>query len=371
MALKRTGKTRTRGGEKQHLYAARFYVNGKDTRRHIWATSKAEAERMVDTIKGQIGNLTWAEGLRLWLEAHTATERHEKALQSAVDRIGPGSKIEATSLQRFASFLSDAAKTHGGGAAAHHRTDLLALSRWCRRNGYIDAIPFEHVPTVQYKKQERAAIPLEHLPRYFEIMTPAVRPILLFVAFTGARSGAACRLQHADISSGQVITHEKGGVTQVYEYDEVLQAIVRMAGTTSGHVFLTARGTPWNADKLCKRWRALWSKHLDGELPYRRIHELRHTFGTLAAELGFSSRLIQAAMGHRSEVSARSYTHLTAAAGQQVRDKTSILFLSHLEHLFGQNPPKPTRADQTPPQAPITCPHCGKSFDTNEKGANP
>lgn len=66
-------------------------------------------------------------------------------------------------------------------------------------------------------------------------------------------------------------------------------------------------------------WRD-WESGKRAGLEVKKIHEIRHTLGTLASR-NFNPRMVQAAMHHLDEKSARSYFHPDEEMAAEVRQK--------------------------------------------------
>ena len=105
------------------------------------------------------------------------------------------------------------------------------------------------------------------------------------------------------------------------ETRETLRALVSKA-QASGHSYLftnpatgmpyTSLKTAWNT--ACKR----------GGITNLWIHDLRHTFGTRAAEAGAPLRAIQDVMGHSSITMTERYAHATHEGKRRVVEAAGL-----------------------------------------------
>jgi len=69
---------------------------------------------------------------------------------------------------------------------------------------------------------------------------------------------------------------------------------------------------------LYKEWGKARKSH---GLDYLRLHDLRHTAGTLAATTGASTREIMSRLGHSSPQAALRYQHATAQRDREIADR--------------------------------------------------
>jgi len=80
------------------------------------------------------------------------------------------------------------------------------------------------------------------------------------------------------------------------------------AWTATGHVFTREDGEPWHPDKVSEFFRATL-KRVD--VPRIRVHDLRHTWATLALRAGVHPKVVQERLGHANiRITLDTYSHV-------------------------------------------------------------
>lgn len=132
--------------------------------------------------------------------------------------------------------------------------------------------------------------------------------LLLFTAYTGARSAGVCGLLRGDVElvARRVTLREKGGKERRVALlgqsaDAVARALERHI--LLDRVFLTSRRRPLERGTLGEAWRGVRG---DFDGPF---HSLRHFAGTWLAEHGVAPRDIAIQLGHTDKYG-RPYTSL-------------------------------------------------------------
>ena len=156
---------------------------------------------------------------------------------------------------------------------------------------------------------EPSAIPLHLLGQYIKAFDRDdsykwLRPITLFVCFTGCHQLDAANLLEADIHAGEARLHVKSGrdVAEVaYILDDMLKAIIKEArdlkskyGLKSSHVFTDSLGNGWTSGQLAQGIDRVWAW-----LPHVTLDDMKHTFATEAASF-FGADMLKAALAHES-----------------------------------------------------------------------
>jgi integrase len=140
---------------------------------------------------------------------------------------------------------------------------------------------------------------------------------------TGMRAGELCGLRICDVDPFKKLVHVRQAVwrgkVQTPKTEnairnipipvEIVDAIrAHIAGRTSGFVFTTKNGTPWNADLVLKRHLRKKLGVVDGHL-----HMFRHTFATRQLHAGVSVSVVSKLLGHGSiSTTLNIYAHVLA-----------------------------------------------------------
>lgn len=292
---------------------------GKRIHRIVWARTRGEAALEEDAARtGTVATgITWSAGLRLWSQAKAPTPEHldnqKRNVDGLIAMVGD-IPIEATTAEQFGRWVDSRAK-HSNRSGNHARA-IRSIATWLRSRDMIAQVPFEHVrgcPTRPQRPRRQVDNPAPYLAAL-----ASSRPIVEFILLTGVRSSEACNLTAGDISDGVARFRQKGGSFREVPLDEGLLKTVR----PGGFCFTNSRGAKWNKWSLLHACKARWKRA--GLAPIT-IHELRHTFATLAARSGFNAQQLREAMGWTTAKMADRYVHLgredARAVGDAVRSE--------------------------------------------------
>lgn len=323
-SIKRIGKDKE--GRTVWDVVYRRTAGGKQIHRRIHAAAKIDVERQIalDSGRGDI-SLKWSEGLAVYVAAKHSEKRNpvgighaERAVSVFIQTIGDIA-IENTTpevMQRFMQHVANgttvrdvndkAYVTAGPGVANHHRKELITIARYLLRYaGKISTIPFDNVPELPVRITRRSPIPEPDVPRYLDALQPHVRRPVLLVLFYGLRSTAICNLTPASVRPGYLVAVDKGNVERRIPIDSMLDEIIRDAvahretfPAPANRLFVNKAGRAWNRMTFLHAAQRQWKA---AGLEKKRIHEVRHTLGTLAGK-NFSPGMVQAAMGHQSRM---------------------------------------------------------------------
>ena len=107
-----------------------------------------------------------------------------------------------------------------------------------------------------------------------------------------------------DIDSGTVEVLRKQSEQQLADADEWGDA-----WQATGHVFTREDGSPWHPDRVRKLFEEA-VKAID--VPRIRMHDLRHTWATLALRAGVHPKIVQERLGHANiGITLDTYSHVT------------------------------------------------------------
>jgi integrase len=364
-------------------YRLHYWVRGRSRSLNRWFPSDLEAWRFVLEDRGEAAEaraaLTWQACLDVWRKAKTRTEDHVLRVERSVALMSerhpaPPGKLSSEALSAFLASQSP-------GAARKHLRNLKAVVRAVEGTGVRVAAPWERLRAPAYKTSRRQAVRPEDLPRLLAALPEDLRLLATWVALTGCRQGAACRILASDVQDGRVVLREKADAAPDYVLDADLQAVVdeamafrRRVKTRSDRLFVTAQGRAWNPMAVSHRVHDHWPAGLT-------MHGLRHMWGTGIAALGLGADLVQAALGHRSRASSIPYVHVAedsktrATAQQALRAPLAAILRSRI--VAGNHPTQGQTDGQGPTQAdkntrPKTvCPHCGNPCNPEDLQPNP
>ena len=218
--------------------------------------------------------------------------------------------------------------------------------------------PCRHVRKYPERKRERY-LTLEEIGRLGRVLDAAERdrsepkPIIAAIRLlilTGARLGEIQTLKWEHVRDGYLALPEsKTGAKRIVlgrEATETLSRIERVSGNP--YVIVGTRpGQHWT--DLQRPWRRIRAK---AELPGLRIHDLRHTFASVAAGSGESLAAIGKLLGHSQVQTTARYAHLAPDPVQATADRVaseinSAMLTASLRHKAANSnePPARTAAD--------------------------
>jgi integrase len=138
---------------------------------------------------------------------------------------------------------------------------------------------------------------------------PYLRAYFRFVLATGCRRGEALGLQWRDVEDNAVTFRavKSGGdhTVPLSAYAaKLLKDLPRLANNP--HVFVSRQ----HGKALTEPSKAWQKIRKAAGLTHLRIHDLRRTFGSWLGDAGFTSKQIGTALGHRSDITSRTYMAL-------------------------------------------------------------
>lgn len=100
----------------------------------------------------------------------------------------------------------------------------------------------------------------------------------------------------------------------------------RQAGyTDTGLVFVQENGSPYHPDRVSKMFEAAVVK---AKSPRIRLHDLRHTYATLALSVGVHPKTVSERLGHANiSITLDTYSHAIPALEEQAAAKVASLFM--------------------------------------------
>lgn len=232
------------------------------------------------------------------------------------------------------------ARVKGGKTAANRSTGLLgAIFSYAMRNGMRLDNPVHGLQRFADGKRDRRLANEEYgllgnavARATVESVWPPAIAVVRFLAFTGWRKGEAVGLRWSEVDLPRrtaTLTDTKTGRSVrplSLHASQVLREMAAMHSNAHGLVFPATRG-----DEPMQGFRKFWVRIAElGALP-REVtpHVLRHSFASLAADLGYSEPTIAALVGHSGRSTTSRYVHsadaVLVAAADAVAQRTFIL----------------------------------------------
>jgi integrase len=217
-----------------------------DKKRAEERRAKREAEILTESVYGKQATVTFASAVWDYLEHGAGNKRFVKPL---VDHFGntPLRQIDQHAIDVAAAMLFPNA-----GPATRNRqayTPVSAILHHAARKGWCPA------PVIQRPKQPKGVIrwlkPVE-AERLIDECAPHLRPLVVFLFYTGARAGEAVWLDWANIDlEKRQVTFSKtknGDARSVPLHPRVVHELASFTHR-KGEVFLTPGGKPYSRPK--------------------------------------------------------------------------------------------------------------------------
>ncbi len=198
------------------------------------------------------------------------------------------------------------------------RQDLAALKDcfgWAKKLGYVRANPAEGIerPSLPTKQDDpQRSIPQEEF--YGKLLPVAGKdgPMWRFMAWTGLRITEALAIERADVNLPKEYVMVRRGKGRKQRIIPLLPEARRAFADVPGNTMKPDKVFGYASDRhACLRRLQRRCKQA-GIGPYR-LHDLRHSFGSWAAESGVDLEVIAACMGHTSTTVTKQYAHLSPA----------------------------------------------------------
>jgi integrase len=194
-------------------------------------------------------------------------------------------------------------------------TVLSILFEWGRLRGYISANVAADIPAIARPKGMPAANrPWQDAERHAVMAAlPAhMKPVMALMMYCGIDPTDAVTLPRSAIKSGKLDTRRnKTGVAIWMPLPapliEILEAAPKHDAIT---VCANSHGQPWTYSGFSSNWDKLRKKYIEQGLiqPGLTLKGLRHTVGSILAEMGYHDRAIADMLGHETLDSARRYS---------------------------------------------------------------
>jgi len=199
--------------------------------------------------------------------------------------------------------------------------------------------PRRHVKKFPEKKRERFLSPAE-IRRLVEVLDDAEREglempsaILAFrlLMLTGCRLGEILSLQwsYVDLDGGLLhLPDSKTGAKRV-ALGQAAVELLRRAERIDGNPYVIVGAVP---HKPLSNIHVIWARiRARAGLKDARIHDLRHTFASVAASLGHDLTMIGKLLGHKSLQSTARYAHIRFDHVRNSADAVSSEIMSYVK----------------------------------------
>ncbi|MDP7098064.1 MAG: site-specific integrase [Rhodospirillales bacterium] len=304
-----------------------------------WTVEKArgEARRILGEIAdkrdpatfrdAEKANPTVADLAAMFLQEHVRTKRKASTAEFCRDIL---ERIVVPKLGRLR--VTDV--THSDVARLHHSLRgtpyqanrvLAVMSKmfnWAEPKGYRESgsNPCRHVEKNPEKGRERF-LSEEELVRLADVLneaehegneSPYITAAVRLLIFTGARRGEILNLEwsHVDFKQAMLLLPDsKTGKKTIYLSPPALEVLANIPRLESNPFVICGNKPGEHLVNLTKPWRRIRKR---AGLEDVRIHDLRHSFASVAASGGLSLPMIGKLLGHTQAATTERYAHLAA-----------------------------------------------------------
>jgi len=265
-----------------------------------------------------------------------------KRIVPVIGRV-PLQKLTSRDVRRLATHLATNKGARGKILSPATRNQCLVVLHKALgaavTDGLIRTNPAHGVKRPKVRRPEMQTWTAEQLRAFLEATKDSRQfPLWRFLAQTGLRRGEALGLllDALDLDAGKVIVRRqrkqagykveegpmKSDARRTIPIDaatvEALRAQLQQqlddaaqwgdAWQATGHVFTREDGSPWQPDRVTK----LFDKAVKAAaLPRIRLHDLRHTWATLALRAGVNPKVVQERLGHANiRITLDTYSHV-------------------------------------------------------------
>lgn len=344
--------------------------NGKPKRRWVYGDTQAEVKKklralqraqedntLVDPSKMTLQDFlqTWLKEISPRIKPSTLQKYRQLVDYHLTPRIGKHQLQKFTPLHAQA-MQRDIMEQVSPATAMNCHTCLKTALRQAVKWGLVGRNIMEAVDPVRYRKKDISVWEPHHIQQFLQAASEhRLYPVFYTLLTTGLRRGEILGLQWSDLQDGRltvrrtlVVVANKATFSspkteagerriplpadtlQVLEQHKHRQALEKdLAGSSweEGHlIFPTSVGTPIHPRNLEREWYKLIER---AEVPRIRLHDLRHTYATLAISQGVDPKALAQRLGHAKasftlDVYAHTFEAQREAAALSLADLTQV-----------------------------------------------
>lgn len=220
---------------------------------------------------------------------------------------------------------SDVARLHQSMSHAPYQANrmlavLSVMFNWAERHGYRPdgSNPCRHIGKYPERKRERFLSETE-LARLADSLkqaeadgseNPYTIAAVRLLLFTGARLNEILSLQWANVDMGRAtvrLLDSKTGAKSIYLSAPALATLAAIPHIEGNPHVIAGNRAGAHLVNLQKAWRRIRAR---ADLPDVRLHDLRHSFASIAAGSGMSLPMIGKLLGHSQPATTARYAHL-------------------------------------------------------------
>ena len=324
------------------VYNLKTRVNGRQRWFSIgqhgspWTPEKArtEAQRILGEIANrkdpatardaEKSNPTVADLSAMFLEQHVKAKRKPRTEQVYKDILERLVEPVLGTIRVADVTRADVARLHHSLRAtprqANHVVSVLSKAfNWAEQSGYRPdgTNPCRHIEKFPERKRERflsdkELAKLADALNKAESENPYAVAAIRLLIFTGARTGEILNLEwaHVDMERAMLaLPDSKTGAKPVFLSAPALDVLANLPDLESNPFVICGKKVGAHLVNLQKPWRRIRKR---AGLEDVRLHDLRHSFASIAASGGLPLLMIGKLLGHTQAATTQRYAHLAA-----------------------------------------------------------
>jgi integrase len=216
-------------------------------------------------------------------------------------------------------------------AAADHVLRLLStFLNWCEKYNHrqINSNPCRLVQKAKYQKFKYQVLDLNGYKRLFSALDDALdignysaQTILAVkaIALTGCRSGEITNLEHdeLDLENGYLRLNKRKTDAFNVPLGEPAIDVIKQALKICKSKRYVFHSPIDHTKPLVDMRRVFWWALDRADLPRMRVHDLRHSFASLATDMGEDIRVLKDVLGHTKITTTEIYAHTSNKAARR------------------------------------------------------
>lgn len=264
-------------------------------------------------------------------------KEHESLLRLYINPIMGEKMIDEIDLG-YVQDTYDKIKNRKTIACADHVLRLLStFLNWCEKYNHrvVNSNPCRLVNKAKAPKFKHTVLDLDGYKRLFDALdealdvgTYAPQAILAVkaIALTGCRSGEITNLEHDELDLENGFLRLNKRKTDAFDVPLGAPAIevIRTAAMTSKSKQYVFPSPLDHTKPLADLRRVFWWALDRAELPRMRIHDLRHSFASLATNMGEDIRTLKDVLGHTKITTTEIYTHTNNHAARKTANNVAM-----------------------------------------------
>lgn len=176
--------------------------------------------------------------------------------------------------------------------------------------------------------------------------TPFMVAAIMTLLFTGARRGEIFTLKRSYVDRQRLIAHLPDSKTgaKVLHLNPVVMAILDSVPEIEGNpYYFVGRFEDTCLTEIYRPWSKI---RIYAKLEHLRMHDLRHSFASFAADTGATAKTVGALLGHASVDTTKIYVHLFDNRAKEAATQTAQTIYAALNPTALPLPQSPVSASQ-------------------------